>query len=187
MIFKLLPSRVQVPSPAQFQRAPSLRLGALFVSGPTRLHQAYRPLVERCRDRHPQTSPGSAGARAAADAGSSLASACAEVCERAVRLVFEQQSEDEPQWTAIGSIASKMGCTPETLQTWGRQAERDAGHRPGLTTSERERLRDADLRGSAGRPVDVARARAKTARARATLPSRPTRGGAARRSTARAP
>jgi|SRR5579871_3737866 len=65
----------------------------------------------------------------------------AEVRERAVRLVFEQQPEHPSQWAAISSIASKMGCTPEALRRWVRQAERDTGQRPGLTTSERERLK----------------------------------------------
>ncbi len=68
----------------------------------------------------------------------------AEVRERAVRLVFEHQPEHESQWAAISSIASKMGCTPETLRTWVRQAERDAGQRPGLTTSERERMKELE-------------------------------------------
>jgi len=67
-----------------------------------------------------------------------------EVRERAVRLVFEQQSEHDSQWAAISSIASKMGVTAETLRTWVRQAERDAGQRPGLTTSERERLKELE-------------------------------------------
>jgi transposase len=68
----------------------------------------------------------------------------AEVRERAVRLVFEQQPEHESQWAAIESIAPKMGCTPETLRKWVRQAERDAGQRPGLTTGERERMKDLE-------------------------------------------
>jgi transposase len=68
----------------------------------------------------------------------------AEVRERAVRLVFEQQPEHESQWAAILSIASKMGCTPETLRKWVRQVERDAGKRPGLTTSERERMKELE-------------------------------------------
>ena len=41
----------------------------------------------------------------------------------------------------MSSIASKMGCTPESLRKWVRQAERDAGTRGGLTSSEQERLK----------------------------------------------
>jgi transposase len=64
-----------------------------------------------------------------------------EVRERAVRLVLEQQAEHGSQWAAMSSIASKMGCTPETLRNWVRQAERDAGTRGGLTTSDQQRLK----------------------------------------------
>ena len=67
-----------------------------------------------------------------------------EVRERAVRLVFEQQGEHESQWAAIGSIAAKIGCTAETLRGWVRQAERDQGTRPGLTSDERERLKELE-------------------------------------------
>jgi transposase len=41
----------------------------------------------------------------------------------------------------MGSIASKIGCTTETLRKWVRQAERDAGKRRGLTSSDQERLK----------------------------------------------
>jgi transposase-like protein len=64
--------------------------------------------------------------------------------ERAVRLVFEQQDKHESQWAAIVSIAEKMGCTAETLRKWVRQMERDTGERPGLTTSERERMKELE-------------------------------------------
>lgn len=63
-----------------------------------------------------------------------------EVKERAVRLVLEHQGEYATQYEAIRSVAGKIGCSPETLRGWVRQAERDAGHRPGVTTDERARL-----------------------------------------------
>jgi transposase len=68
----------------------------------------------------------------------------AELKERAVRLVFEQAASHPSQWAAIESIAGKMGCTAETLRGWVRQAERDSGARPGLTTTERERLKQLE-------------------------------------------
>ena len=67
-----------------------------------------------------------------------------EVRERAVRMVFEHTPEHESQWAAIGSIAAKIGCTAETLRNWVRQAERDAGRRSGLTTEERQRLKQLE-------------------------------------------
>jgi putative transposase len=67
-----------------------------------------------------------------------------EVRERAVRLVFEHQAEHESQWAAIISIANKIGCTAETLRKWVRQAERDQGKRAGLTSSQRERLKQLE-------------------------------------------
>lgn len=64
-----------------------------------------------------------------------------EVRERAVRMVFEHEAEHESQGAAMLSIASKLGCTTETLRKWVRQAERDQGRRAGLTSDERERLK----------------------------------------------
>jgi transposase-like protein len=59
-------------------------------------------------------------------------------------LVFEQQGTHGSQWAAIESIAAKIGCKDETLRKWVRQAERDAGARPGATTGERERLKELE-------------------------------------------
>jgi transposase len=67
-----------------------------------------------------------------------------EVRDRAVRMVLEQQEQHESQWSAITSIAEKIGCTAETLRKWVRQAERDQGVRPGLTTQERQRLKQLE-------------------------------------------
>ena len=59
-----------------------------------------------------------------------------EVRERAVRMVLEHRGEYASEWEAINSIASKIGCTGETLRGWVRRAERDAGIRPGPTSAE---------------------------------------------------
>jgi transposase len=59
-------------------------------------------------------------------------------------MVLEHAEKHESQWAAITSIAEKIGCTAETLRGWVRQAERDAGQRPGLTTDERMRLKQLE-------------------------------------------
>jgi len=64
----------------------------------------------------------------------------AEVRERAVRMVFEHQDEYPSQWKAIESISKKLLINHETLRQWVKQADTDAGVRPGLTTDERARL-----------------------------------------------
>ena len=64
--------------------------------------------------------------------------------ERAVRMVFEHTHEHRSQWATIRSVAEKLDCTTEALRRWVRQAERDAGHRPGLTTTERDRLKELE-------------------------------------------
>lgn len=68
----------------------------------------------------------------------------AEVKERAVRLVQEHRAEYPSEWMAITSIATKCGMTGETLRKWVRQAEVDAGARPGLASDERQRLKELE-------------------------------------------
>ena len=67
-----------------------------------------------------------------------------ELRERAVRMVFEHQHEYKSQWAAIVSIAEKFGPSAETLRHWVRRAEVDEGRRPGVTSDERERLKELE-------------------------------------------
>jgi transposase len=68
----------------------------------------------------------------------------AELRERAVRMVFECERHANSQWDAICSVAEKLGATAETVRRWVRRAEIDEGHRPGLTTNERQRLKELE-------------------------------------------
>jgi transposase len=67
-----------------------------------------------------------------------------ELRDRAVRMVVDHAQDYPSQWAAIRSIAEKLGCHSEVLRRWVRQAERDAGQRPGLTTDERQRLKQLE-------------------------------------------
>jgi transposase len=67
-----------------------------------------------------------------------------EVRERAVRMVRDQTGEHASQWATIEAVAPKLGCTSETLRRWVRQAERDGGQRPGLTSDERQRVKELE-------------------------------------------
>jgi transposase-like protein len=59
-------------------------------------------------------------------------------------MVIEHRGDYASEWEAMGSIASKIGCTGETLRKWVRQAEVDSGRRGGLTSDERARTKDLE-------------------------------------------
>src|SRR5256712_13014945 len=77
-----------------------------------------------------------------------------EVRERAIRMVREHGPEHPSQWAAIASIASKLGCTAETLRRWVRQAERGTGQRSGLTNDERQQLKELQREGGELKSAD---------------------------------
>ncbi len=64
-----------------------------------------------------------------------------EVRERAVRMVQEHQGEHSSRHAAIRSIASKIGCSGETLRNWIEETENSKGARLGPASDERERIK----------------------------------------------
>jgi transposase-like protein len=67
----------------------------------------------------------------------------AEIRERAIRLVLEAR-EQEPELSlnaAVVRIAPRVGINKDTLRGWCKQAEIDAGRRPGVSTSEASELK----------------------------------------------
>jgi len=60
---------------------------------------------------------------------------------RGVRLFKENRADYASDNAAYRAIASKLGCSPDSLRAWCRQADRDAGERSGLTSEEKARLK----------------------------------------------
>ena len=67
-----------------------------------------------------------------------------EVRERAVRMVLEHRGAYPSLWSAVESIAPKIGCVPQTLLEWVKRDEIDAGSRPGVTSAEKERIKELE-------------------------------------------
>lgn len=67
-----------------------------------------------------------------------------ELKERAVRMVLDHRGEHRSMWAAICSVATKVGCGTESLRRWVYQAQRDQGSRPGLKTSQHDRLTELE-------------------------------------------
>ena len=60
-----------------------------------------------------------------------------ELRERAVRIVAEIREQHETEWAAMSAVSESLGVgTTETVRKWLRQAEIDAGARPGVSTEE---------------------------------------------------
>jgi len=64
-----------------------------------------------------------------------------ELRARAVRLVFDHEKDHSSRWSAVSSVAAKIGCTAQTLNEWVKKAEIDGGMRAGLPSDVAERLK----------------------------------------------
>jgi transposase-like protein len=96
-----------------------------------------------------------------------------EVRERSVRMVLEHQHEHDSQWAAIESVAGKIGCAPQTLCSWVRQAERDLGKREGVSTTERQRVKELERENKELRRANEILRKASAFFAQAELDRRP--------------
>ncbi len=67
-----------------------------------------------------------------------------ELRERAVRLVAETAAERGDRHGAVTHVARQLGIGPESVRKWVHQAEIDRGDRGGLSTEERERMKQLE-------------------------------------------
>jgi transposase len=64
-----------------------------------------------------------------------------EVRVRSVRMVLEVRKDHPSLWSAVESVASKIGCTATTLNEWVKRDQINTGVRDGITSNERERMK----------------------------------------------
>ena len=63
-----------------------------------------------------------------------------EVRARAVRMILDHQGDYPSRWSAVVSIAEKIGGVPQTLHEWAKKAEVDSGKRGGIPTETADKL-----------------------------------------------
>jgi transposase len=59
-------------------------------------------------------------------------------------MVLETIEQTGERVGVITRIARQLGIGSESLRTWVRQAEVDAGRRPGITTAEQQRIAELE-------------------------------------------
>jgi transposase-like protein len=68
-----------------------------------------------------------------------------ELRERAIRLVLDAKADPTNAGRNVyRRIGEQLGINPETLRGWVKQAEIDAGARPGTTTDQTSRLAELE-------------------------------------------
>ena len=65
-----------------------------------------------------------------------------ELKDRAVRMVKDLRQQDPGDKTVISRVGRQLGIDDESLRSWVKQAEIDAGARAGLTTAEQQELKE---------------------------------------------
>ncbi len=70
----------------------------------------------------------------------------AELRERAIRLVTEAREQESGLSlnAAAKRIGPRVGINPDTLRTWVKQADIDAGRRPGIPAPDAARARELE-------------------------------------------
>jgi transposase-like protein len=59
-------------------------------------------------------------------------------------MVLTSEHEYPSRWATIVSIASKIGCTPETLRKWVNRMEIDSGVKPGVSSDQQQRMKELE-------------------------------------------
>lgn len=67
-----------------------------------------------------------------------------EIRERAVRMVLTSEHEHSSRWAAVQSVASKIGCSAQTLSAWLKKVEVDSGLKPGITSDQAARMKELE-------------------------------------------
>ncbi|SLN49092.1 hypothetical protein ROA7023_02099 [Roseisalinus antarcticus] len=68
----------------------------------------------------------------------------AEVRERAVRMVLGNPGQHGSRWQAIASVAAKIGCPANTLNSWVKKAEVDSGQRAVIPSDMAEKMKSLE-------------------------------------------
>lgn len=67
-----------------------------------------------------------------------------ELKERAVRMVEETMKQTGERHGVVTRVAVQLGLGSETLRAWVKQADIDKGLRPGVTTSDQQRIAELE-------------------------------------------
>ena len=67
-----------------------------------------------------------------------------ELREGGIWLFRQNRANYASDTSAYKAIAPKLGCSPDSLGVWCHPAEGDGGQRAGLTTAEKDRIKDLE-------------------------------------------